>query len=152
VKYVLFLLAALSLLAVGGCLPGRSQSPKARLAVESVSMESLSPSSTPSALRADAQMATAKVVNRAQDPRFQREVADELGVSPNTVAAVLVQGVANTHIVEVGIDLPDAELAAKVVNAMARKLAADFRNDPEIQVRVVDTARPPRPVEDSSEK
>jgi capsular polysaccharide biosynthesis protein len=147
VKYILSLFTAVLLLAVGGCVSSRSASPRARLVVESASSERLSPSSTSSALKAHAQVATAKVISRAQDPRFQAEVADELGLSPETVGKVVAQGMADTHLVELRADIADPLLAANIINAVARKLAEDFKHDPDVQVRVVDTASPPSPVE-----
>lgn len=151
-KYVLCLLTAVSLLAVRGCPSSRPPSPRALLAVKSASAERLSPSSTSSALKTDAQFAKANVISRAQDSRFQLAVADALGITPDTVGKVVVQGVADTHSVEVRADIADPVLAAKVVNAVARRLADDFKNDPDIRVRVVGTARPPRPAKESSEK
>ena len=75
-----------------------------------------------------------------------------MGITPDTVGKVVVQSVADTHSVEVRADIADPVLAAKVVNAVARRLADDFKNDPDIRVRVGGTARPPRPAKESSEK
>ncbi len=95
-------------------------------------------------MKADARVATARVIRRAHDPRLQAEVADELGISTEVLATVVAEAIPDTHLVEVKADIADAALAARVVNAIARKLADEFKSDTEIQVRVVDTATPPK--------
>jgi hypothetical protein len=153
VKYILSLLCiAVLLLCVDGCVSTRSAPVKARLAVESASVERLSPSSTSSALNLDAQVATAKVIRRAYDPRFQAEVAGELGVSPETLGKLIVESVANTYLVDVKTDMSDPVLGARVVNAVARKLADDFKSDAEVRVRVINTATPPGIVKETGGK
>jgi predicted transcriptional regulator len=145
VKLFFCLLGGLSLMAMAGCAPQRAAVAKARLVVESTSTEGLSPSSTESAVKAQEQMVSARVISRAHDTRLQAEVAESLGVTPQMVSNVIVEGVGDTRFVEVRAEIEDPELAAKLVNAVAQKLAEAFRNDPEVRVRVVDTAAPPQP-------
>lgn len=131
-------------MAMAGCAPHRGDVARARLVVESTPTEALSPSFTESAAKAQGQMASARVISRAHDPRLQAEVAESLGVSPQTVSSVVVETVSETRFLDVTAELDDRELAAKVVNGLARKLAETFQNDPDVRVRVVDTATPPR--------
>lgn len=143
-KLLLCLLGGLSALAIAGCAPHPGAVARARLVVESTSAEALSPSSTESAVKAQEQMASARVISRAHDSRLQAEVAGSLGISPQTVSNVVVETVSDTRFLEVRAELEDKELAAKVVNGLAQKLAETFQNDPEVRVRVVDTATPPQ--------
>ena len=145
VKLFFCLLAGLSLLAVVGCAPDRGAVARARLVVESTSTEGLSPSSTESAVKAQGRIVSARVISRAHDPRLQAEVAESLGVTPQVVSNVIVEGAADTRFVEVKAEIENPELAARLVNAVAQKLAEAFQNDPEVRVRVVDTAAPPQP-------
>lgn len=144
-KLFFCLLAGLSLLAVVGCAPDRGAVARARLVVESTSTEGLSPSSTESAVKAQGQMVSARVISRAHDTRLQAEVAESLGVTPQMVSNIVVEAVGDTRFLEVRAEIEDPELAAKLVNAVAQKLAEAFQNDPEVRVRVVDTAAPPQP-------
>ena len=89
----------------------------------------------------------AKVIARAQDPRFQAGVAEALGVSPETVGQVSLQAAADSRLVDVRAELADQELAANLVNAVAARLAEDFRENPDIDVRVMDHARVPSPTQ-----
>ena len=89
-------------------------------------------------------MASARVISRAHDSRLQAEVAQSLGVSPQMVSNVVVESASHTQLLEVKVELEDKELAAKIANGLAQKLAETFQNDPEVRVRVVDTATPPQ--------
>lgn len=147
-KYVFYLFVVISLLGARGCPSGRAPSATARLVVESTSVRDTFPSATSAAAKAEEQVAIARVVGHAQDPQFQAEVAKALGVSPQTVGRAVVQGVGESRLVEVRANLDDRELAVKVANAVADRLAEDFRNNPDVKVRVVDHARPSQPAKE----
>ncbi len=140
-KHLFYFFVALSLLAARGCPSSRPPTARARLIVEAASAKDLSPSAVASLQKAKDQLAVAKVISRAQDPRFQAEVANALGVSPEAVATVVLDALADTRIVYVRADLSDQALAARIVNEVANRLAQDFRANPDINVRVADLAR-----------
>ncbi len=144
-KNVLYLLAAVCLLGAKGCPSGRAPSTTAVLVVESASARSLSPSETTATLKAENAVAVAKVMAHIHNRQFQSEVADSLGVSTETVGTVVLQRVPDTHLVKVRAALADPEQAAKVVNAVARRLAEDFRNSADVKVRVVNYAMATEP-------
>ncbi len=152
VRCVLCLFTVVSLLGARGCPSGRATSAKARLLVEIAPAQGLSPSDTSASAAAEAQVAIGKVVAHTQGTEFRAEVAKAAGVSPETVSMVAVQRVADTRIVEVRAELPDRQLAAKLVNAVATRLADDFRNDPNVKVRVLAFAEVPAPVKEESKK
>lgn len=148
-KSVLYLFTALCLLAARGCPSGGPRSAVARLSVESSSVRDLSPSSISSERKADNQVAVAKVIAHAQSSKFQAVVAQSVGVSQDIISAVTLQPRqdGDTPVVDVRARLTDPQLAAKVVNAVARQMAEDFKNNPDVVVRVLIYATSPRPTE-----
>lgn len=151
-KYVLYLFAVVCLVGARGCPSGRVRSVRAILEVESTAARELSPSSTFSAQKAGAEVAIGKVISHSQGGRFRAEVAKAVGTSEDTIAAATLRKIGDTRLVEVEINLADRELAAKVVNAVARRLAEDFQNHPDVAVRVIDYAEYPAPTEEVKEK
>lgn len=147
-KYFSCLSIAICFLAAGGCPSGGPPSAVARLEVSSASARLLTPSSTTSQRRADDDIAVAKVVAHAQSPEFRAAVANSLGISQDVVGNVTLQGVVDTRLVDVRVSLADRELAARVVNEAAKKLAEDFRNSPDVTVRVIGYANLPRPMQE----
>ncbi|NQT82549.1 hypothetical protein HQ563_05975 [bacterium] len=131
---------------------GASPSARARLSVESKSVFGLSPTSVSSEARGKHDVAVAKVIAHAQSAVFREEAAKAGGVSPEAVGRVVFQGIINTKFLDVRAELADRELAAKVANAVARKLAEDFERNPDVDVRVLDYARGAPPVREVGER
>ena len=144
-KNVLYLLAAFCLLGAKGCPSDRPTSPRARLIVKSASVRDLSPSAVSSAIEADNQVAVAKVMAHVHNPRFQSEVGQALGVSSDTVGSVIFRNLPDSRVVELRADLADPQLAAKVLNAVARQLAQDFANSSDVELRVLSYPTAPGP-------
>ncbi len=151
-KKVLYLLAAVCLLGARGCPSNRRPSTTAVLIVESASARDLSPSKTAVSLRADNEIALAKVMAHIHNRQFQSEVADSVGVSPDTVGAVVLQRVPDTRLVKVRAALADPEQAAKVINAVARRLAEDFRNSADVKLHVLNYAMAPEAAREETAK
>jgi len=152
VRCVLCLFTVISFLAATGCVSDRTPSATARLLVESTAGQGLSPSARLVSPTAETQTALARIVAHANGQAFRAEVAKAAGVSPETVGTLVVQGVAGARIVQVRAELPDREVAAKLVNAAASRLAEDFRNDPTVKVKVVGSAVVPAPAKEPTEK
>jgi hypothetical protein len=138
VRPVLCLLTVVSLLAARGCPSGGPEAPSATLLIESKSKRDLLESSSQ---KTDSQFALGKVMARLESSRFRADVANSLGVSPETLGKLTLQAKPDARFAEVKAELADQELAVRVVNAAARRLADDFRNDPDVRVSVVAYAR-----------
>ncbi len=143
-KTVFYLLAALCLLGARGCPSERPPSRGAILLVDSASKGPIESSSR----EGDQQVAVAKVMAHAHNPRFQAAVAESLRISPEALNRVILERRRESRFVEVRAELAEEELAANVANAVARRLAEDFRNNPDLVVRVIDYANPPKPARD----
>jgi hypothetical protein len=91
------------------------------------------------------ELALVTVLARAENRAFREEVAASQGASVETLSGVNVRIVPATRLLELKAQTDDPVEGAKIVNAMAQRLAEDFKGNSEIRVAVVDLARAPAP-------
>ena len=145
-KSVLSVSAVICLFFVVGCATSSRSSPRALVQVQS---SSVALPSSPSSVQKQGkdEMALATVLARAENRAFREEVAASLGTSVDAMSAVNVRIIPANRLLELKAQTDDPAEGAKIVNAMAQRLAEDFKGNSDIRVAVVDLARAPAPTE-----